>query len=132
MRNQLPCTVKEIRRMRSAVIVVVALPEMHELSARITLEGLQLLNLEPGLKVLCFFKATAVTVARSMVAAVGVNLFQGKVVRPGTGTSVIEVALQIAPGIGVVGFSDSESPLSVRELALAATEHHAIVLGLIS
>jgi len=131
MRNQLPCTVKEIRRMRSAVTVILALSDRHELSARITLESLQLLNLEPGLKVLCLFKATAVTVAPSIVASGGVNLLRGKVTRRGKGTSGIEVALQIAPGIGVVGFADSEYPLGVRESAMAAIEHNAVVLGLV-
>lgn len=131
MRNQLPCTVKEIRTARSAATVVLALSDGQELSARITLESLQLLNLEPGLKVLCLFKATAVTVAASIVAAGGVNLLRGRVVRRGKGTSGIELALQIAPGVGVVGFANSEHPPGVRESAMAAIEHNAIVVGLV-
>jgi len=131
MRNQLPCTVQDIRPTRSAVLVVLALANSQELCARITLESLQLLDLKPGRKVLALFKATAVTVAPLIVAQGDINLMRGSVVRRGTGPAGVEVSLQIAPGIAVVGFADAQCSLRLRQAAMAAVDHHAVVIGLL-
>jgi len=130
MRNQLPCVVKEIQHTRGAAIVVLALPDGQQLSSRITIESLQLLGLEAGQKVLAMFKATAVTVAPAIVALGGVNLLHGKVVRRGSGEAGVEVSLQITPGLGLVGFADAQTPLKLRQAAMAAVEPNAVVIGL--
>jgi molybdate transport system regulatory protein len=131
MRNQLPCVVKEIKKTRGTAQVSLSLADGQVLISRITLESLELLNLEPKQPVLALFKATAVTVAPTIVAAGAVNLLVGKVVRRGAGTSGIEVSLQLNPGQGLVGFADTESPLKLRQNAMAAIEQNAIVIATI-
>lgn len=130
MRNQLPCAVQEIRQSRGVASVVLALDDGQLLASRITLESLQLLNLAPGCKVLAMFKATAVKVAPSLEAAEGVNLLRGQVVRRGGGVGGVEVALQITPGLGLVGFADAATPLALHQAAMAAIDHNAVVIGL--
>jgi molybdate transport system regulatory protein len=130
MRNQMPCTVQEIRQARGDVTVVLALPDGQPLSSRITLESLQLLGLAPGQKVLAMCKATAVTVAPTIVGLGGVNLLRGKVLRRGAGAAGVEVSLQLCPGLGLVGFADAQTPLKLRQAAMAAIEPHAVVIGL--
>ena len=130
MRNQLPCLVKELSKSRSAARVIMALPDGQQLTSKITLESLQLLNLQVGQQVLAMFKATAVTVAPTIVGVGGVNVLHGKIARRGTGASGVEVSLQITPGLGLVGFSNVESPLRLRMSAMAAVEDNAVVIGL--
>ena len=130
MRNQMPCTVQDIRQARGDVTVVLALPDGQPLCSRITLESLQLLGLAPGHKVLAMCKATAVTVAPTIVGLGGVNLLRGKVLRRGAGAAGMEVGLQLGPGLGLVGFADAQTPLKLRQAAMAAIEPHAVVIGL--
>jgi molybdate transport system regulatory protein len=96
------------------------------------LESLELLNLKPEQPVLALFKATAVTVAPTIVAAGAVNLLSGKVVRKGAGVSGVEISLQLNPGQGLVGFADAESPLKLRQNAMAAIEQNAVVIATIA
>lgn len=130
MRNQLPCIVKEIEKTRGAARVIISLTDGQLLASKITLESLQLLSLQVDQQVLAMFKATAVTVAPTIVAIGGVNLLHGKVARRGTGSSGVEVSLQITPGLGLVGFADVESAPKLRKSAMAAVEENAVVIGL--
>jgi molybdate transport system regulatory protein len=133
MRNQLPCVVREILRSKSSARVVLVLQDGQALCAQITLESLQLLGLRRGDKVLALFKATAVTVAATIVAAGDVNLLRGKVVRRGGGAARREISLQITPGLAVVGFADADAealaPLKRRAAAMAALDPSAVVIG---
>ena len=130
MRNQMPCVVQQVLRVRGSARVVLGLPDGQTLASRITLESLQLLGLKPGLPVLAMFKATAVTVAPRIVALGGVNLLPGKVSRRGAGAAGVEVSLQVAPGLALVGFADPDSPPRLRQPAMAAVEETAVVIGL--
>ena len=130
MRNQMPCQVREIRASKGAAAVVLELPDGQQLTSKITLESLQLLSLQPGQKVMAMFKATAVTVAPTIVGSGEVNLLRGKVVRRGSGAAGVEVSLQITPGLGLVGFADADSPLKLRQIAMAAFGSNAVVIGL--
>ena len=60
----------------------------------------------------------------------GVNLLRGKVLRRGAGAAGMEVSLQLGPGLGLVGFADAQTPLKLRQAAMAAIEPHAVVIGL--
>lgn len=133
MRNQLPCVVSEIRRGKTLATVVLALQDGQTLASEITLESLQLLGLARGDKVLALFKATAVTIAPTIVAAGAVNLLKGRVVRRSSGVGRREVSLQIAPGLAVVGFADAEAEasLKLRGAAMAALDPSAVVIGLL-
>lgn len=130
MRNQLPCVVKSIARTRGVARVTLALGDGQQLTSRITLESLELLNLAPGLPVLALCKATAVTVAPTIVSVGEVNLLRGKVARRGSGGAGLEVSLQLTPGLGLVGFADGDSPLKLRQPAMAAVEETAVVIAL--
>ena len=130
MRNQMPCVVQAVSRVRGSARVALRLADGQVLSSRITLESLELLGLEPGLPVLAMFKATAVTVAPRIVALGGVNLLQGRVTRRGRGAAGLEVSVQVAPGLALVGFADPDSPLRLRQAAMAAIEETAVVVGL--
>ena len=132
MRNQMPCTVQDIRPDKGSATVVLALPDGQLLCSRITLESVQLLSLAPGQKVLALCKATAVTVAPTIVGLGGVNLLRGKVLRRGSGAAGVEVSLQLCPGLGLVGFADAQTPLKLRQAAMAAIEPHAVVIGLVA
>ena len=130
MRNNLPCTVKEVRRAQGAARVSLTLADGQVLASRITLESLQLLGLTPGMSVLAMCKATAVTVAPRIVALAGVNLLTGKVARRSTGSAAAEVSLQLAPGLALIGFADPDSGLKMRQPAMATIEESAVVIGL--
>ena len=132
MRNQMPCTVQDIRQDKGSATVVLALPDGQLLCSRITLESVQLLSLAPGQKVLALCKATAVTVAPTIVGLGGVNWLRGKVLRRGSGAAGVEVSLQLCPGLGLVGFADAQTPLKLRQAAMAAIEPHAVVIGLVA
>ena len=130
MRNQLPCVVRQIEKSRGVARVILALADGQQLASRITLESLELLSLEPGQQVLAMFKATAVTLAPTIVAVGEVNVLHGKVARRGAAAAGVEVSLQITPGLGLVGFADPQSPLKLRQTAMAAFEQNAVVIGL--
>jgi molybdate transport system regulatory protein len=132
MRNQLPCTVHEVRKAKGAASVLLVLPDGQQLASRITLESLQLLGLRSGDKVLALFKATAVTVAPTIVGVGGVNLLRGKVVRRGSGAAGVEVSLQITPGLALVGSADPSTQPKLRQTAMAAVEPNAVVIGLLA
>lgn len=130
MRNQLPCQVREILVSKGAATVELELSDGQRLASKITLESLELLGIRRAQRVLALFKATAVTVAPTIVGAGAFNLLRGKVLRRGGGASGLEVSLQLAPGLVLVGFADAESPLKLRQAAMAALEPHAVVIGL--
>ena len=110
--------------------VLLALADGQLLASRITLESLQLLGLAPGMAALAMFKATAVTVAPRIVALAGINLLNGKVARRSSGSGAAEVSLQLVPGLALVGFAEPDSGLKLRQLAMAAIEESAVVIGL--
>jgi molybdate transport system regulatory protein len=132
MRNNLPCTVKEVRRTQGAVRVTLALADGQLLTSRITRESLQLLGLAPGMSVLAMFKATAVTVAPRIVALAGVNRLSGKVARRSTASAAVELTLQLAPGLALIGFAAPDSGLKLRQPAMAAIDDSAVVIGLLA
>jgi predicted oxidoreductase len=44
----------------------------------------------------------------------------------------IEISLQLNPGQSLVGFADAESPLKLRQNAMAAIEQNAVVIATIA
>ena len=129
MRNQLPCTVENIDRKHAAAQILLAITEAQTLTARVTHESLELLHLSPGQKVIAMCKATAVTIAPTIVATQGVNLLKGKVLRRGKGDSGLEISLQLDTGLALVGFTDHQTSLKLRQSASAAIEPNAVVIA---
>jgi molybdate transport system regulatory protein len=130
MRNQLPCVVTGLGRMQGAMRVRMRLADDQQLAARITRESAQLLGLKAGMQALALFKATAVVVAPTIVARGQVNLLQGRVSRRASAADQVEVSLELAPGLAVVGFAESPDGLGLRRSAMAAVDEAAVVIGL--
>jgi molybdate transport system regulatory protein len=130
MRNQLPCVVTGLARVHGAVRVQMRLADDQQLASRITRESAQLLGLVVGMQVLALFKATAVVVAPSIVARGQVNLLKGRVSRRASVADQVEVSLELAPGLAVVGFAESPDGLTSRRAAMAAVDESAVVIGL--
>ena len=129
MRNQLPCTVKALKKKGALVRVELALADGTVLASRITRESAQLLALAPGLPVLALCKATGVKIAGEASTADGRNLLTGHVTRASRTTGG-EVALQLAGGLQLVGFAAADSTLSVRSAAVAIVDEAAVVLAI--
>jgi len=130
MRNQLPCVVTRLARAQGAVRVGLRLADDQQIASRITRESAQLLGLAAGMSVLALFKATAVVVAPSIVARGQVNLLKGRVSRRASVGDQVELSLELAPGLGVVGFAESPDGLNLRRPAMAAVDESAVVIGL--
>ena len=130
MRNQLPCTVLHLQSSSGSVRVTLQLADLQTLHSRITHESSQLLNLEPGMSVLAMCKATAVTIAPTIVGVGATNLLHGRISRASAAQSPREISMQVCTGLGLVGFSDCEPPLKVRQKAMAAIDESAVVIGL--
>lgn len=129
MRNQLPCTVKAIQSRAGALLVELHLSDQTPLVARITRESAELLGLKPGLAVLALCKATAVAVDATQEPAPGRNLFKGLVSRASRSTTGGEVALTLACGLQLVGFTAPGVVLKVRQSAMALVETSAVVVA---
>ena len=133
MRNQLPCTVKTIESSKDTARVTLVLANHQEINARITRESLELLDLKIGIRALALFKATAVRIAPQIVAIGDVNLLRGQVSRRASGASGAaraEVSLQLSPSLSLVGFSEPDTPLKLRQSAMAAIDETAVVIGI--
>ncbi len=130
MRNQLPCSVANLRRDAGAVSVELHLADQTPLRARITRESVDLLNLKPGLAVLALCKATAVGVATSAQAQEGRNLLAGQVSRASRSTRGGEVALALPSGLKLVGFCAPGVVLTVGQPAIASIDLAAVVIAL--
>lgn len=132
MRNQLPCTVLTTQKSAGSVRVVLKLADDQTLTSRITHESQQLLGLKTGMQVLAMFKATAVTVAPTIVGMGATNLLQGVISRASSTQLQREVSLQLKPGLSLVGFSESDPALKLRQKAMAAIDESAVVIGLLT
>lgn len=142
MRNQLPCTVREIRKSQGTVRVLLELPNEQRLAARITAESQQLLGLRVGMPVLALCKAAAVTVAPTIVVGAGVNLLRGTVTRRSGAAGRVEVSLQLngaagtgagtGSGLSVVGLADADADHAprLRQAAMAAIDESSVVIGI--
>ena len=134
MRNQLPCVVAALEGSGQIVRVRLQPPEGAELMSRITRESAELLGLQPGLPVLALCKATALKVERAPAAAIrraaGVNMLQGRASRISRGDSGDEIALEVGPGLQLVGFAAAGSGLRVGSRVLARVDESAVVVAL--
>ncbi len=130
MRNQLPCTVSNIESTRAMARVWLELADGQRLSSSITGESLELLDLKTGDRALALCKATAVTIAPTIVAMGQINVLKGHLSqRPGA-KSDSQVCLNIAAGLQIAGFAQTDVHLKNRQPAMAAIAESALVIGL--
>lgn len=131
MRNQLPCEVIGIQTRQADVQVTLALADGQHLMSRITRESLELLDLARGMSVLALCKATAVTVAPTIVAVGDVNVIKGTISRRSRSLTDRQVSLAVSPGLQIAGMTTPDSPpLRLRQSAMAAIQSSAVVIGL--
>lgn len=129
MRNQWPCTVHALKPQGGAIRVELQLSAPTRLWSRVTRESVELLNLKPGQTLLALCKATAVTIGAVLDAADGCCVLQGTVTRASRARLGGEVALTLASGLHVVGFTPAGVLLKVGRLAMARVDEAAVVLA---
>lgn len=127
MRNQLPCTIRTLKKHGASMRVELELTDDLAMHARITRESAELLELQPGMEVLALCKATAVNVARELDARTGYNLLQGIVTRSSARDE--EVSLRLAGGQQLVGFAGAQHGLKAGHTALALLDETAVVIA---
>lgn len=133
MRNQLPCRVLWLRKAGAMTRVTLALQDGTAIHSRITGESAELLGLQPELPVFALFKATAVGITAASPqepATAGRNVLAGVVTRASRAAAGGEVALHLASGLQVVGFSAAGSGLKAKAAAYATLDESAVVIAL--
>jgi molybdate transport system regulatory protein len=130
MRNQLPCTVHEIALTKAAPRVWLQLPDGQRLSSRITHESLELLDLQVGMSVLVLCKATAVTIASTIVALGEINVIKGQIGKRLGLKRDGQVTLSLGSGLSLSGFAELGTELKLRQPAMAAVAESGLVIAL--
>lgn len=127
MRNQLPCTIKALKKQGGSIRVELALGDGTSLHSRITRESSELLGLKPGQNVLALCKATAVTIIPAESAPAGSNVLPGSVARATAKDQ--EVALKLGSGLMLVGFAGSDHGFKPGMMARAELDEAAVVIA---
>ena len=135
MRNQLPCHVQSLKKIGQVVRVVLDLGQDQTLTARITRESAQLLDLKVGQAVLALCKATAVRVQaqapRTTTAkSPDLNVLTGQVTRLSSSSTEAEVSLRLSTGAQLVGFARVPHGLKKNQAAVAVLDEAAVVIAL--
>lgn len=130
MRNQLPATVSDIIQTPIGVRIVMALADGQLLCARITHESLELLGLKKKMPILALCKATAVTIAPTIVALGQVNLLKGYVSRVSRSKTDRQVSMALGPSIQLAGFLDPTVSVKNKQEVMAAIDESAVVIAL--
>lgn len=134
MRNQLPCHVQSLKKIGQVVRVVLDLGQDQTLTARITRESAQLLDLKVGQGVLALCKATAVRVQpqapRTIAKSPDLNVLTGQVTRLSSSSTEAEVSLRLSTGAQLVGFARVPHGLKKNQAAVAVLDEAAVVIAL--
>lgn len=131
MRNQLPCQVLALQRAGRTLQVRLGLSDGSTLVSRITRESAELLGLAVGGEVLALAKATAVAVVPAPVTGVATgNRLHGTVARLARATAGDEIAVTLACGLQMVGFSAPGLQLKVGQAAVVVFDDAGVVLAI--
>lgn len=128
MRNQLPCTIRALKKQGASIRVELALADGTSLHSRITRESAELLELTAGQSVLVLCKATAVNIAQLAGAVAGNNVLQGTVARATPRDQ--EVVLKLESGIQIVGFANVNHGFKPGTAAVAELDEAAVVIAI--
>lgn len=129
MRNQFLAEVTQLRRVGGLAWVTVQLPDSTPLIAKITRESAQLLDLQAGVEVMVWCKATAVSMSRDPPVAPTANLLSGKVKRKSR-SEPAEISLQISPNLNLIGFAQ-HTGIKTGDTVYAFFEDSSLVLALV-
>lgn len=130
MRNQIPCIVHAIEKVAGAPRIWLELADGQQLASRITAESLELLDLKPGQPVIALCKATAVTIAPTIVAIGEVSVIRGTVASRLDRKRDGQMTLVIGQNTRLSGFVQSTDQLRAKQVAMAAIAESAVVIGL--
>jgi molybdate transport system regulatory protein len=130
MRNQLPCTIRGLKKQGASIRVELALADGTSMHSRITRESAELLELKPGQSVLALCKATGVNISLVAHERSGYNLLTGTVSRATPKDQ--EVALKLASGLQLVGFAESGHGFKPGAAAVAELDEAALVIAVIA
>jgi molybdate transport system regulatory protein len=130
MRNQFPCVVTRLVSTGSIARIGLLLPGGLPLTARITRESAQLLQLKPGREVLALCKATAVQVDAHLEPAEAHNRLTGTVTRASRAATGGEVTLALLGGVSLVGFTVAGARLKVGDAVMAGVDESAVVVAI--
>lgn len=111
------------------VRVALSLPAGATVTALITRESAELLDLRAGLELLVLCKATAVRIVADSADADEVNQIAGSVLRVAHGHARDEVIITLDDGQQLVGFADTSSRLRRGMRARALVDEKVVVLG---
>ena len=129
MRNQFLAEVTQLRRVGGLAWVTVQLPDSTQLIAKITRESAQLLDLQAGVEVMVWCKATAVSMSLEPPVAAPANLLSGKVKRKSR-SEPAEISLQISPNLNLIGFAQHPG-IKSGDTVYAFFEDSFLVLALV-
>lgn len=129
MRNQFLAEVTQLRRVGGLAWVTVQLSDSTQLIAKITRESAQLLDLQAGVEVMVWCKATAVSMSRDPPVAPTANLLSGKVKRKSR-SEPAEISLQISPNLNLIGFAQ-HTGIKTGDTVYAFFEDSSLVLALV-
>jgi len=130
MRNQLPCRVQTIEHAGPTTRVWLELPDGQRLASRITPESLELLDLKRGQSVLALCKATAVTIAPTIVVLGEVSILEGHIAKRLGLKRDGQVSMSIGQGVQLSGFTQPGTDLKLKQAAMAAIAESGVVIGL--
>ena len=130
MRNQLPATVTAIQKSGRMARVRLVLAGGATLTACVTQESVELLDLRPRALTTAMAKATAVAITRpSAPASAGQNSLLGSVSRVSRAKTGDEVVLALAGGLQCVGFGAPGTRWKAGDAACAVLDESAIALA---
>lgn len=129
MRNQFLGVVTKLNMSGGLAWVTVQLPDSTQWVAKITRESAQLLDLQAGVEVMVWCKATAVGMSRQAPVAPPANVVSGKVKRKSR-SEPAEISLQIGPNLNLIGFA-AHPGINTGDSVYAFFEDSSLVLALV-
>ncbi|MBU6369194.1 MAG: TOBE domain-containing protein [Limnohabitans sp.] len=129
MRNQFLAQVTQLRVSGGLAWVTVHLPDGTPMIAKITRESAQLLDLQAGVEVMVWCKATAVSVTNQAPITPSANVLCGKVKRKSR-SEPAEISVQIGAHLNLIGFA-AHAGIKTGDTAYALFEDSSVVLALV-
>ena len=130
MRNQLPCKVHAIEITGGMARIWLELGDGQHLASKITSDSLELLDLKQGQPVLALCKATAVTIAPSIVAMGEINILKGRITKRLGLKRDGQLSMAVGPNLQLSGFIQAGADLKLKQTAMAAIAESAVVIAL--
>ncbi|MBO5658234.1 MAG: LysR family transcriptional regulator [Duodenibacillus sp.] len=130
MRNMIPCRIESISYGAAMVRVALRIDGNNVLSANITRESAQLLDLKEGMSVLAMSKGTAAEVAANFPSEKSTHVLTGKLTRCNREDKGGEASVTLPNGVNVVGFCRPNHGLRPGDVVSVFLPPETVVIGL--